>query len=626
MNVPVLSTIEVISSTNNHYTYFFIYLQMYGWHGKLLRIDLTTSIIKEEPIPEEVLRSYLGGRGLGVRYFVDEVTPKTDPLSPGNKVIVATGPLNGSPVPVSGRFAAVSKSPLTNTILDCNSGGAFGVHLKACGYDAVIIEGKAPAPIYLLLTPKGATVSSAKALWGKDVKQTTDAFREKHGKSVKVSCIGPAGENLVLFANIENDYHHALGRGGMGAVFGSKNLKAIVVDAGEKEVQVPTTVAQPDLLKVVIQEINKRIQASPMTGKGLKIFGTAQFVNLMNAMGIFPINNFQHGTHPDADKISGDTIIEKIFQSHTACAQCPIACGKMTKTSTGEGKGPEYESDWALGADCGIFDLEAVANANYVCSELGIDTITAGATIACAMELNEKGKLPAMWKDVVFGNKDVLIPLIRMIASKEGIGKDLALGSKRLAEKYGAPELAMQVKGLEMPAYDPRGAVGMALAYATSNRGACHLRAYTIGAELLGLPKLFDRFSFSDKPDLVVKLQNGNAFYDSIVTCKFTAMGVPDDYYARAVSAVTGAAITITEAEHIGERIWNLERLFNNAAGFSKADDALPPRFSTPLTAGASKGRVPPMDIMLIMYYEIRGWTDEGVPKPETLQKLGLKL
>ncbi len=599
---------------------------MNGWHGKLLRIDLGISKAKAEPIPEEMLKLYMGGRGLGVRYLVNEVPPKTDPLGPGNKVIIATGPLNGTTVPVTGRFAAVSKSPLTGTIFDCNSGGSFGVYLKSCGYDAVIIEGKASAPVYILITPKGASVESAKDVWGKDVKQATDALRAKHGKSARVSCIGPAGENLVLFANIENDYHHALGRGGLGAVFGSKNLKAVVVDAGEKETQVPTTVAQPDQLKIVIQEINKRIQASPMTGKGLKIFGTAQLVNLMNAMGIFPINNFQQGTHPDADKISGDSIIEKIFVSNTACHMCPIACGKLTKTSAGEGKGPEYESDWALGADCGIFDLEAVTNANYACNELGLDTITAGATIACAMELNEKGKLPAAWKDVVFGNKDVLLPLIKKIASKEGIGKDLATGSKRLAEKYGAPELAMQVKGLEMPAYDPRGALGMALAYATSNRGACHLRAYTVGAELLGLPKLFDRFSFSDKPDLVVKLQNGNTFLDSIVACKFLGMGVPDDYYSRAVSAVTGVDITITEAEHIGERIWNLERQYNIAAGFGKPDDALPPRFASPLLSGASKGHVPPMDIMLSMYYDIRGWTAEGVPKPETLQRLGLKV
>ncbi|MBN2153399.1 MAG: aldehyde ferredoxin oxidoreductase family protein [Candidatus Lokiarchaeota archaeon] len=602
-----------------------MYSLMHGWHGKLLRVDLSKAKAQTEPIPKAILSSYIGGRGIGVRYLADEVPPEADPLGPGNKIVLATGPLNGTTVPVTGRYAAVSKSPLTGTVFDCNSGGSFGVYLKYCGFDAVIIEGKSPEPVYLHLTPEGASIEGAKGLRGKGVKATTDALREKHGKSARVSCIGPAGENLVLFANIENDYHHALGRGGLGAVLGSKNLKAVVVDAGEKAAQVPTSVAHPDALKVIVQEINKRIQASPMTGKGLKIFGTAQLVNLMNAMGIFPINNFQQGTHPEADKISGDAIIEQIFQSNTACHMCPIACGKLTRTGTGEGKGPEYESVWALGADCGIFDLEAVTNANYACNELGLDTITAGATIACAMELNERGKLPAAWKGVDFGNKDVLLPLIEKIVARDGIGADLALGSKRLAAKYGAPELAMQVKGLEMPAYDPRGALGMALAYATSNRGACHLRAYTVGAELLGLPKIFDRFSFSDKPDLVVKLQNGNAFFDSIVACKFTGMGVPDDYYSRAVSAVTGLEITITEAEHIGERIWNLERLYNNAAGLGRADDALPPRFQNPLQSGASKGHVPPMDIMLNMFYEIRGWTDEGVPRPGTLQRLGLK-
>jgi aldehyde:ferredoxin oxidoreductase len=598
--------------------------QIHGWNEKLLRVNLSEGNVKEELIPEGKLKLYLGGRGLGVKYFTEEVDSKIDPFEPGNKLIFATGPLTGTQVPTSGRFSAVSKSPLTGTIFDCNSGGSFGPIMKSCGYDAVILEGKADSPTYLHITLGGAEIQDAVGLWGKSTKQTTDILMEKHGKDSRVCCIGQAGENLVLFANIINDYHHALGRGGLGAVMGSKNLKAVVVNPDRNE-RIPTSVAEPELLKLVIQEIKKRLNSSPVTGKGLPIFGTVQLVNLINELGLFPINNFQEGFDLRADNLSGEKIRETIFQRKTACYACPIACGRMTKTSKREGKGPEYESDWALGADCGVFDLETVTEANYECNELGLDTISCGATIACAMELNESGKMPKEWADFKFGNKEILVGLIEKIALKKEVGKDLAMGSRRLAEKYRMPEAAMQVKGLEMPAYDPRGAFGMALAYATSNRGACHLRAYTIGAELLGVPKLFDRFSFSDKPDLVIKLQNFGAFYDSIVACKFSGLGAPEDYYSRAVSAVTGLDISVTGAEIIGERIHNLERVYNTRIGFSRKEDTLPPRFSTPLKSGGSKGKTPPLDLMLDLYYDIRGWNSNGEPKKEALKRLGIE-
>ncbi|MHA1683726.1 MAG: aldehyde ferredoxin oxidoreductase family protein [Promethearchaeota archaeon] len=598
---------------------------LYGWHGNLLRINLTLEEFKIEPIPEEILKQYMGGRGLGVKYFTDEVDPSVDPLAEQNKLVIATGPMTGTVVPTSGRFSATSKSPLTGTIFDCNSGGSFGPTLKFCGFDALIIEGKLPAPGYVLVTRDGAEFKDAGVLWGKMISEVTADLKGTHGSNARVSCIGPAGENQVLFACVINDMHHALGRGGFGAILGSKNLKAIVVDPGEKASRVKTPVAADGDLKVVIKEINKRINASPLTGKGLKLFGTVQLVNLMNAVGMFPVHNFQSGFDARADELSGERIRETIFKSKTACFMCSIACGRMTETSSGrKGKGPEYESDWALGADCGIFNLEAVTEANYDCNEYGLDTISCGATLACAMELNQNGKLPVDWSHIRFENADVLHDIIRIIALKEGIGADLALGSKRLAEKFGMPDLAMQVKGLELPAYDPRGAFGMALAYATSNRGACHLRAYTIGAEILGLPKLFDRFSFSDKPDLVVKLQNTNAFYDSLVACKFTGMGVPDDYYTRAASAILGYEMSVTDAEVIGERIFNLERDFNTKLGFSREDDLLPPRFSTPLKSGASAGKVPPVDLMLAMYYDIRGWDPTGKPTRSKLEELQL--
>lgn len=597
---------------------------MHSVFSKLLRIDVATGKIEDESIPDATMEHFIGGRGLGVKYICDEVDPTIDSLSAANKLVFSTGPMTGTMVPTSGRFSCSAKSPLTGTIFDCNSGGSFGPNFKNCGYDAFIVEGMSEAPVYISITAGKTELLDATSLWGKSTKETTNLLRETHGKTSRVACIGPAGENLVLYANIMNDLYHALGRGGLGAVMGSKKIKAIVVNPGEKEAHAATNIANPELLKIIIEEINKRLNASPVTGKGLRIFGTAQLVNLMNSMGIFPINNFQRGTDPRADDLSGERIIQTIFKSKEACYMCPIGCGRLTATAERSGKGPEYESDWALGADCGIFDLEMVTNANYECNEIGIDTITAGSTIACAMELNEVGKLPPEWANVTFGKKDILIDLVRKIGYRDGIGNDLAEGSQRLATKYGAPELAMQVKGLELPAYDPRGAFGMALAYATSNRGACHLRAYTIGPELLGLPKLFDRFSFSDKADLVVKQQNMNAFYDSCVACKFSGMGVPEDYYSRAVAAITGLELTVTDAEHIGERIWNMERLFNLKAGFTRADDALPPRFSTPLEAGASKGKVPNMKIMLNMYYEARDWSLDGVPSTELLQKLGI--
>ncbi|MHA1792100.1 MAG: aldehyde ferredoxin oxidoreductase family protein [Promethearchaeota archaeon] len=600
--------------------------KMFGWHGHILRVNLSSMKIKNETVSKEILMDYIGGRGLGIKYLFEELDPKVDPLSPLNKIFIGTGPATGTNIPSSNRFSASFKSPLTGTIFDCNAGGAFAPALKGCGFDAIIIEGKLSSPGYLHVSPDGAEIKEDESSWGLSVLETSKILKKRHGDSLHSCIIGPAGENKVLYANMMVDENHALGRGGLGAVAGSKNLKAIVVSPGKGDEVKKAAIQDPGMLKIIFKEINKRINASPVTGKGLRYFGTAQLVNLMNAMGLFPVNNFQQGMDPRAKNLSGEAIRDEIFQHKEACYGCPIGCGRITKISNGRtGKGPEYESDWALGADCGIFDLEKVTAANYDCNEMGLDTISCGATLACAMELNEKGKLGTEWQDFKFGNKDLLKDIIKKISRKEGVGELLSLGSKNLAEKFGMPEFAMQVKGLEIPAYDPRGAYGMALAYATSNRGACHLRAYTIGAELLGLPKMFNRFSFSDKPDLVVKLQNFHAFYDSIIACKFTGMGVPEDYYARAISAVIGVEISETDAERIGERIYNLERLFNCKAGFGKEDDSLPPRFSQPLESGASKGKVPPLDIMLGMYYEIRGWTQDGHPTEEKLKEMGLK-
>ncbi|MHA1697511.1 MAG: aldehyde ferredoxin oxidoreductase family protein, partial [Promethearchaeota archaeon] len=414
-----------------------------GVHGFLLRINLRDLEIRKERIPDLYFKDFLGGRGLGVRYLTAEVNPSVDPFSSDNKIIIATGPITGSKVPTSGRFSAITKSQLTGTILDCNSGGSFGVFLKGCGIDALILEGKLDEPGCVVITPGGVDVIPATDLWGKTTRDTISSLKNRFGKNSRVCCIGPAGENRVYYANIINDFHHALGRGGLGAVMGSKKVKAIVANIESRDQGFPVEVADESRLEMVIKEIHKRINASPVTGKGLPLFGTPQLVNLINHFGLFPVRNFQAGYIPDAENLSGERIRETIFKHKSACYMCPIACGRITATSTREGKGPEYESDWALGADCGIFDLETVTNANYECNELGLDTITAGATIACAMELNQLGCLPPAWQDVKFGARDILVSLIHKIAYKEGIGSDLSEGSKRLAAKFGMEHVAM---------------------------------------------------------------------------------------------------------------------------------------------------------------------------------------
>jgi aldehyde:ferredoxin oxidoreductase len=582
-------------------------------------VDLSAGKITIEAIPLETLHQYVGGRGLGAKILYEEVSPQVQPLNPENKLIFTVGPLTGTRVPTSGRFSVTTKSPLTGTIFDSNSGGIWGVRFKRCGFDALIVEGKSPLPVYLTIQDDQLAIKPAHALWGLDVPSTTALLLAEEGEKASVACIGPAGENLVKMASIMNDIFRALGRGGVGAVMGSKNLKAIVVN-GSQQVQV----ADQEKLDFVLYETNKWLKAIPITSQGLPEFGTAVLVNLFNELGIFPTRNFQAGQFAGAEAISGETLAETLTVKKRGCYACPIQCTRVTMVKGQESEGPEYETLWSLGAQCGIAHLETIVEANMLCNRLGLDTISTGVTLGCAMELAQRGLLDS---GLNFGDVEKLIPTIESIAYRRGLGDELAEGSRRLAEKYHAPQYAMQVKGLEFPAYDPRGVKGMGLAFATSNRGACHLRAYMVGPEILGVPKMVDRFATGGKAGLTINFQNANAAMDTLILCRFIGLAVSEEYFARLLSAVTGVSYQPQDLHLTGERIWNLERLYNLREGFTFADDNLPERLlSEPLPEGPAAGHTVDLQPMIKEYYRFRGWDSMGVPSAKKLAQLGLEV
>jgi aldehyde:ferredoxin oxidoreductase len=589
---------------------------MGGWMGNLLDINLTTGEVTTKPLDMEMARLFLGGRGLGARLLWDEVGAQVDPLSSENVLIFTSGPLTGTGYQTSNRFTVSTKSPLTGTVLDANSGGFWGMQFKRTGYDALIVRGKSATPVYIEIKPGGVELKDAALLWGKRVQETTAALGQNNNKR-NVLCIGPAGENLSRIAAIMNDGQRSLARGGPGAVMGSKNLKAIVVEGKERP-----EVIDKEQFKFMLYETRKLLKASPLTSQALPEFGTVVMMNIVNAVGALPTRNHQQTQFEHAEDISGETLTEKYLVKNEACWACPIGCTRITKTDKVEGEGPEFETTWAMGAECGINDLAAIIEANALCNDLGMDTISAGSTIACAMELSELGLLDS---DLRFGRADLLAPTIEAMAFRTDIGAELADGSLRLAAKYGRPELSMSVKGLEMPAYDPRGMQGQGLLYATSNRGACHMRGNMLGLEVLGLPKMIDRFQVQGKSSYVILHQNSSAAIDSLVVCKFTNMGVAEEYFARTLTAVTGIRYATGDLIRVGERVWTLEKLYNLREGFTKADDTLPQRILfEPVPEGPSKGWVNHLEPMLKEYYRARGWDENGVPKPAKLEDLGL--
>ena len=599
-----------------------------GYMGKILRVDLSTGKIGEEPLNEQIAKDFIGARGYAVKLFSDEVNPKIDPLGPENKLIFATGPLTLTSSPAGSRYDVVTKSPLNNTIAGSNSGGFWGPELKKAGYDMIIVEGKAEKPVYLWVSEDKVELKDAAHLVGKDTSETTDTIIKDLGgdKQIKVSCIGPAGESLVKFSCIINEKTRAAGRTGVGAVMGSKNLKAIAV-RGRKKVPIANEEKYKEVLKVAMD----KVKANPVTSEGLPTYGTMVLNNIINENGLYPTRNFQTGVFESVDMVSGEKLADTYLVKNRGCFGCPIACARVTKLPDGEeGEGPEYETSWAFSADCGIDDLVAVTKANNICNKMGLDTISTGATIASAMELYEKGYVKKEelegGPELKFGNTDALLHYVEAIALRKGPGDKLAEGSYEFAKAHGHPELSMSVKKQDLPAYDPRGAQGHALEYATSNRGGCHVRGYLISPEILGSPEKIDPFVTEGKAQWVKTFQDLTAVIDSEGICLFTSFALGAEDYAGLLSVVTGIDYSAEEALKVGERIWNLEKLWNMAIGLTKDDDTLPPRFlRDPMPDGAAKGQIVHLDVTLPEYYELRGWSDTGIPTEAKLNELNLR-
>ncbi len=611
---------------------------MNGWVGKILRVDLSKNRVSVEDLREEAAHDYIGGRGLGIKYLYDEIDPKVDPFSRENKLMLVTGPLTGTNALAGGRYTAVTKSPLTGAIANSNSGGYFGAELKYAGYDMIILEGKAKAPVYLWIENDSIEIRSAKHLWGKDSHQTTELIAAEADEDAKVACIGPAGENLVKFANIMNDNGRAAGRSGVGAVMGSKNLKAVAV-RGTNGV----TVADPEGFREAVLAAIKEFH-DPYMSQVIGNYGTSDVVEFSNEVGLLPTRNFQTGVFEGASKIGGSVIAKYNLRGATktkACFGCPLGCGRVTRVPDGEfkgeGEGPEYETLGSLGSVCGVENPEAVMKANYICNRMGMDTISAGVTIGCAMELFEKGYLPE--KDVgmslKFGDGQAMVHLLENAARRKGFGDVIAEGSYRLAERYGHPELSMTAKKLEFPNYDPRGGQGFALAYATQNRGGCHIRNEVHCVEFFGISLMgiietggsLDRFTTKGKPEVTKRFQDFYCMIDSSGICNFIIIGMPDhNVFINLMEKGTGLTFGgLGGFLNTGERIFNLERLFNLKAGLTSKDDTLPWRMlEEPMPEGPGKGHVVRLNEMLPEYYKLRGWTVKGVPTERKLAELGI--
>jgi len=597
---------------------------MQGYNGKVLRINLSNNSITTEPLNLDQAQKYIGGRGLGTKMYMDEVDASVDALSPENKLLFVAGPLTGTATPTGGRYMVVTKSPLTGTIASSNSGGYWGAELKFAGYDAIILEGKADKPVYISIVDDVVEIKDASQLWGKLVSETTTELEKIHGAKAKVATIGPGGENLSKMAAIMNERSRAAGRSGVGAVMGSKNLKAIVVQGSGK-----VEIADPEKLKEVFKRCLTKIKENGVTGQGLPAYGTAVLVNILNENGALPTNNFQKSVDPNAENISGETMADKYLKKKEGCYRCPIACGRLCEVDGVEMAGPEYETLWSFGSDCGIDDLAEVIKANVMCNEMGIDTISVGATIAAAMELYQKGLITkedlAGGPELAWGNADAVVEWTRKIGLSEGLGAKMTEGSYRLCDMFGAPELSMTVKRQELPAYDPRGIQGQGLSYATSNRGGCHVRGYMISPEILGLPQSLDRFATEAKATWTKIFQDFTAGIDSVGLCLFTSFAMGADDYADLYNAVCGTSIDGNGFIQAGERVWNLEKVFNLNAGISSAEDTLPKRLlEEPIPDGPSKGWVSKLDVMLPEYYSERGWDVNGIPTAAKLAELGI--
>ena len=595
---------------------------------KVLRVDLTTGKFADQEISKEDQRKYLGGRGLAAKMLYEENKSRLDAFDPENRLIIMAGPYTGTFGSFTAFYNVTTKSPLTGAILSAHSGGHWGPMLRKTGYDGIVFKGKSPKPVYLLLTDSGPQLLDATDLWGKDVFETIDTLEKRHERA-KSAVIGPAGEKLVRYAAIMNDHHRAAGRGGVGAVMGSKKLKAIVVH-GTKDV----AQSDPEGLKASFKTATATVKEK---SQAFMKYGTSMVVGITGKAGTIPTRNFQTGYFPEYEKIGGDAVVNGYKTKDTACARCPLHCGNLTKAEKDykvETEGPEYETLAMFGSNLGNSNLESILMANNLCNQYGIDTISCADTIACAIELFEKGIITE--KDtggikLAWGDHPSIVMLVELTGKSEGFGKLIGEGSRRLAAKFGpdAAKYAMNVKGMEFPGYDPRGIQGMGLAFATCTRGACHLRA------TMYVPELFqgklDRFTVKGKSPVLKDFQEFFTVLDCMILCKFGARNAFSnswDEMVKLVNLATGAGYTVDELRQVGARSWTVERLFNLREGLSRKDDTLPERlFTVPIHDGPSKGAVvnkADFDKEIEEYYKLWGWTAEGVPTKQALDALGI--
>ena len=605
-----------------------------SWQNKIARVNLTDGSITTEPLNRQWADDYLGARGLGSKYLWEEMDPAADPMGPDNVLIFATGPLTGTMASTSGRYVVVTKGPLTGAIACSNSGGKFGAELKYAGYDLLIIKGRAKKPVYLSIHNDKIELLPADEIWGQTVWQTDEWVRKQHqDPQLKVAAIGVAGEAGVKYACVVNDLHRAAGRSGVGAVMGSKNLKAIAARGS-----VGVAAAEPARFMAVAGEVNGKLHGSGAR-RGLMRYGTHAMMDSMQEFGGLPTENFRKVSFDGVGKINAKASTLKNRNGHTnlvtnaACFGCTIACGRIAKIDPmhfsvkdrreywGASGGLEYETAFAFGPVVGVDDIDALTFAGFMMNEHGMDPISFGVTLAAAMELYELGVIDKTQTDGIelnFGSAEALVVMSEKTGKYEGFGRDLGLGSKRLCEKYGRPELAMVSKGQEFAGYDGRAMQGMGLGYATSNRGACHLKHDTFDVDMAGAGTQGKAAACRESQDFV-------AMVDSTGLCLFTTGVWGSTEYRKMIDASCPGDWSEQRLQKTGERVWNLERLFNLKAGLSRKDDTLPARMlNDPVPSGFAKGGVVELDVLLPQYYELRGWDEEGVPTKGKLKSLGL--
>jgi len=602
---------------------------MNGYGGRILRVNLTNGTVTKEPTPPDVARDFIGGRGFGIYFLLKEVPKGSDPLGPENKLIISSGPISGLMIPGGGKCDWTTKAPLTGGYASASMGGHFTAEMRYAGLDSIILEGISPKPVYLFIDDDKIELRDASDLWGKATFAVEKQFKEKLGEEFQVAVIGVGGENLVPYACINHDYGRQAGRGGVGAVMGSKKVKAIVVH-GTKSIPV----ADMDAYRKAGMALYKACKDS----EGLKDwtrYGTTIVVSWCDEVGALPTRNFSAGSFEDGKNLYGPVMREKIVITDKGCFGCPSPCGKYSRNKKYNSyvEGPEYETIGLMGSNLGIDDIEAVAQANLLCDDLGIDTISTGNVIGWAMECYEKGiftKKDTGGLELKFGNVEATFTLIDKIARREGLGALLAEGVKRASKKVGkgSEKFAIQVKGMEQSAYATHNATAMLLAYMTCDVGAHHNRSWAITYDLqVGREKVVP-----EKVARVIWLQNFRPMFDVLGGCRlqWVELGIDRDLYVPALEAITGIHRSWEDLDKVGERIWNLTRLFwaRENEGFGRAWDMPSPRFYEEAPkSGATKGQITKIEDvnrLLDMYYEQRGWTSDGLPKPETIESLGL--